>query len=334
MEPNILLCGFGAFGQQHAIAWNIVAPKARLLVADVNPVARALALKSGCNEEDVAESYEDLISRADIMDIVTPSESHYSLALAALRKKLPTLIEKPAVKYIREAEELDALAKSSNTPVQVQFVLRAHPLVIKAKELLLNGKIGRLVAMDGIFTGWKRMRPDASILENDGVHMLDLMQFFADSEQGNFEISGDRLLGGKTPETIHLRLHYPDSVIAYLRLGIMFGGKQPDAYLAGSLTKKVLTLIGDQGSIEIDFNDSVIEVTKINYKETNGGFTPMVESIKTTRCPNITPVLLLTECFKRFLLTVENRADVICDLKQGAIQITGLLEKARVQLAK
>ena len=98
MEPNILLCGFGAFGQQHASAWRIVAPKACLLVADVNPVARTLALKSGCKEEDVVENYEDLISRADIMDIVTPSESHYSLAIAALGKKLPTLIEKTTVK--------------------------------------------------------------------------------------------------------------------------------------------------------------------------------------------------------------------------------------------
>ena len=333
MERNILLCGFGAFGQQHAAAWRSVSPKSRLLLADTNPKARNLALKMGFAEEDICGNYKDLICKADIVDIATASDSHYSIAVESLRSKIPTLIEKPAVKVLNEAKILCELSENNCPPVQIQFLLRAHPLVIESKKILKSGEIGRLLALDGIFTGWKRMRPDSNILENDGVHMLDLMRFFVGVKPDKFDVVGDKLLGGRVPETIHLRLDYPKQVKGYLRLGILFGGKQSDPYLAGSLTKKQLTLMGDKGSIELDFNENTMEVTNVEYKKTIGGFTPSVNGVRARRCPNITPVTLLEQCFENFLMAIERKAPVMCDLKEGAVEITELLETAGAYLA-
>ena len=72
------------------------------------------------------------------------------------------------MKVLNEAKILSELSENNCPPVQIQFLLRAHPLVIESKKILKSGEIGRLLALDGIFTGWKRMRPDSSILENDG----------------------------------------------------------------------------------------------------------------------------------------------------------------------
>jgi predicted dehydrogenase len=177
--PTVLLCGFGAFGRQHAQAWREMTRNLRLLVADPSEAAREAAIESGCAVDDVASDAADLITRASVVDIVSTSHDHYRLARAALDAGKPVIIEKPAVKTVAEAEDLDTLARAGGLPAQVQFVLRAHPLVIKAHKLLSDGAIGRLVAMDAVFTGWKRMRPDATLLENDGVHMLDLMRLFA-----------------------------------------------------------------------------------------------------------------------------------------------------------
>ena len=139
MQHNILLCGFGAFGQHHAIAWRSVSPKSRLLLADKHPLARDLALRTGFKKEDICEDYRDLISKADIVDVATASDSHYPIALEALRAKIPTIIEKPAVKTLEEAKTLDELSQNNGLPVQTQFLLRAHPLVIEAKKILKNG---------------------------------------------------------------------------------------------------------------------------------------------------------------------------------------------------
>ena len=217
-------------------------------------------------------------------------------------------------------------------PVQVQFVLRANPHVNMAQEVIAEGTIGRLVAMDGIFTGWKRMRPDASILENDGVHMLDLMRFFAKAPPDNFDVVADNLLNGPVPETVHLTLNFPGSIKGWLRLGVAFGGKQKDAYTAGSLTTKKLQLIGESGTIDLDFNDDAMEIAEITFHASAGGFSPEIRSLRSTRHPNITPVYLLTECFKQFLLALDQNKNVICDLNQGATEITQILEEARGRL--
>jgi predicted dehydrogenase len=330
----VLLCGYGAFGQQHGEAWRQAAPGLRLRVADPREAARTAAREAGCAPEDIAANAEDLIAGSDIVDIVTTSDDHYWLARAALDAGKPVLIEKPAVKTLAEAEDLCAIATAARLPAQVQFVLRAHPLVIRSQRLLAEGRIGRLVGMDAVFTGWKRMRPDASLLENDGVHMLDLMRLFAGAAPEKFTVTGDHLLGGQIPETVHLRLGYPGGARGYLRLGIMFGGKQSDAYLAGSLTTKTLTLIGDQGSIGLDFNGDTMDITGITYRVTEGGHTPTIGAMQQERVVNITPVVLLGECFRQFLGAVAGEGAVLCDLQQGAVEITRLLERARADLAK
>jgi predicted dehydrogenase len=333
VSPTVLLCGFGAFGRQHAQAWREAAPDMRLLVADPGKAAQAAAREAGCAVEDIAARPEDLISRADLVDIVTTSHEHYRLARAALDAGKPVIIEKPAVKTVDEAEDLAARAAGQGIPAQVQFVLRAHPLVIRAGRLLADGAIGRLVGMDAVFTGWKRMRADATLLENDGVHMLDLMRLFAGAAPDSFEVTGDRLLGGPIPETVHARLGYPGGARGYLRLGIMFGGKQPDAYLAGSLTTKTLALIGDAGSIAFDFNADTMDLTDISYRATEGGHTPTIGAMRQERVVNITPVVLLAECFRRFLGAMAGTDAVLCDLDQGAVEMTRLLERAREDLA-
>ena len=333
MSSTVLLCGFGAFGRQHARAWREAVPGMRLLVADPGEAARAAAREAGCASEDIAEKAEDLIPRSDLVDIVTTSHEHYRLARAALDAGKPVIIEKPAVKTLSEAEDLAARATAGKLAAQVQFVLRAHPLVLKARQLVTEGAIGRLVGMDAVFTGWKRMRPDATLLENDGVHMLDLMRLFAGTAPESFEVTGDRLLGGPIPETVHARLGYRGGVKGYLRVGIMFGGKQPDAYLAGSLTTKTLTLIGDEGSIALDFNADTMDVTEISYRATEGGHTPTIGAMYQERVVNVTPGVLLVECFRRFMGAIAENQPVLCDLEQGAVEMTRLLEHAREDLA-
>ena len=242
------------------------------------------------------------------------------------------MIEKPAVKSIEEAKFLKYTSEEIGVPVQIQFVLRAHPLVLLAQEVISAGTIGRLVAMDGVFTGWKRMRPDASILENDGVHMLDLMRLFAKAPPDDFNVSAESLLGGSVPETMHLKLMFPNEIKAWLKLGVTFGGKQKDAYTAGSLTTKSLKLIGESGSIDLDFNEDVMEVAEVAFHPSAGGFTPEIKRLQSTRYPNVTPVSLLTECFTQFLQALDGKQEVLCNLEQGAVEITQVLEEARRRL--
>ena len=83
---------------------------------------------------------------------------------------------------------------------------------------------------------------------------------------------------------------------------------------------------------DLDFNEDVMEVAEVAFHPSVGGFTPEIKRLKSTRYPNVTPVSLLTECFTQFLRALEGKQEVLCNLEEGAVEITQVLEEARRRL--
>ncbi len=72
-------------------------------------------------------SIDDLIEEVDVVDIVTPTLSHFECANSALRKFRHVFIEKPVVTTPAEALELIRIAEEANVKVQVGHVERFNP---------------------------------------------------------------------------------------------------------------------------------------------------------------------------------------------------------------
>ena len=68
------------------------------------------------------KSMEALICAVDVVDIVTPTSSHYGYAIQALSKSKHLFIEKPVTNTVAEAEELIRLAREAGVKVQVGHV--------------------------------------------------------------------------------------------------------------------------------------------------------------------------------------------------------------------
>ena len=72
-------------------------------------------------------SYSDLINHCDIVDIVTPTGTHYRLASEALTSGKHVFIEKPVCATMEEARELLQMAGERGLKVQVGHVERFNP---------------------------------------------------------------------------------------------------------------------------------------------------------------------------------------------------------------
>lgn len=79
---------------------------------------------------------DDLIDDTDVLDIVTPTISHYECALKAMKKSKHVFIEKPLSNTIDEAKEMIALAQEANVKVQVGHVERFNPAFTAAKSYI------------------------------------------------------------------------------------------------------------------------------------------------------------------------------------------------------
>jgi len=97
-------------------------------------------------------TYEELLDDPQIEAIYNPlpNHLHVPLTLAAAAKGKHVLCEKPIALNAREAEGLRAAA--ANVLIAEAFMVRFHPQWLKARELLRNGKIGRPVAVQVLFS--------------------------------------------------------------------------------------------------------------------------------------------------------------------------------------
>ena len=87
---------------------------------DANPeVCETVSAEFGI---DAFFSIEDLISHVDVVDIVTPTVSHFECASLSLKKFKHVFIEKPIVTTPDEAHALMEIARDANVKVQVGHV--------------------------------------------------------------------------------------------------------------------------------------------------------------------------------------------------------------------
>ncbi|MGQ2904561.1 MAG: Gfo/Idh/MocA family protein [Neoaquamicrobium sediminum] len=322
---SVLICGFGAFGALHAKAWRVCDPSVRLMVSDPSEAARGEAIASGVEPVAVDEDPATLMPQADIVDVVAPPAYHLPLALQALSLGKPVLLEKPAVRSLGEAQ---ALVQAAGTvPVQIGLVLRCHPLVRRARDLLAAGAIGKLLLMEGDFSGWKRMRADSSLIENDGVHFIDLMRHFAGAPVSAVDAVFARHLEPAVVDDIRIDLAFGNGIEGRLRLGVLAGGLAEDGFVPGAMTSKSLRLVGSTGNLVLDFNANRLFHGTVEYRRSPGGFDVMPQGLTSEAAIGVTPVSLLARSFAIFGTALDGGGPVMCDLHEGALEMARVIER-------
>jgi predicted dehydrogenase len=123
----------------------------------------------------------------DAVVIVTPDDTHYQIAMPALKRGMHVLCEKPLAISLDQAEELAATASESCVTHMMLFTWRWVPLFTELKSRIDQGDIGRPVAArmsylaGGAFRSNYCWRNDATrcngTLGDFGSHLIDLVHW-------------------------------------------------------------------------------------------------------------------------------------------------------------
>src|SRR5919109_3420936 len=151
-QLNIGLVGYGFMGRTHSNAFR-QAP--RFFDLPYKPVLKAVAARNEDRVKKFAanwgyESYETdwrtLIDRKDIdvIDIASPNDTHREIAVAAARAGKMVMCEKPLGRNAAEAEAMVAAVESAGVPNTVWYNYRRVPAVTMIKQLIDEGKLGRI----------------------------------------------------------------------------------------------------------------------------------------------------------------------------------------------
>src|SRR6202142_802303 len=149
---NIGLIGYGFMGKAHSNAYANVShffdlelePARKAVCGRDRDKAKVFAGKWGY--ESVETDWRKLIDRKDIdlIDICTPNNTHLEMALAAAANGKMILCEKPLAMNGPEALKMVEAVEKAKVPNMVWYNYRRVPAVTFAKQLIDEGKLGRI----------------------------------------------------------------------------------------------------------------------------------------------------------------------------------------------
>ena len=153
-RTRIAVAGAGLIGLAHVGVVRASATCALSAIVDPAPAAEAVAAKSGV---PLFRSLAELIAkdRPDGVILATPNQLHVEHALKCIDAGLPMLLEKPIASTVAEGERLVKAADETGAKILIGHHRAHSPIMAKAKEVVEQGTLGRLVAVMGSATFFK-----------------------------------------------------------------------------------------------------------------------------------------------------------------------------------
>lgn len=190
-------------------------------------------------------SADELIEACDVIDIVTPTISHYEYASRALKKSKHLFVEKPLTQTIEEAKSLMGLAKEANVKVQVGHVERFNPAFIAARPYCSSPmfiEAHRLAQFNPRGT-------DVSVVLDLMIHDIDIILSLVRSNIKRISASGVAVVSD-TPDIANARIEFDNGCVANLtasRISMKNMRKsrffQKDAYISVDFLEKKVDVI-------------------------------------------------------------------------------------------
>ena len=268
------------------------------------------------NGQRVAEEFkyryfdqlDALMDAVDVVDIVTPTLSHYNCAIKAITKGKHIFIEKPITNTIEEAEHIHLLVSENNLRGQVGHVERFNPAFKAIKSEIKNPmfiETHRLAEFNPRGT-------DVPVVLDLMIHDIDIILSVVKSPVLSVHASGVSVIS-ETPDIANARIEFENGCVANLtasRISLKNMRKsrffQKDAY------------------ISVDFLDKKVEVVKMkDAPEHPGDFDMVLQNAEGKskqiyfKNPEITPNNAILDELETFADAIEGNTKPIVTLRDG-----------------
>lgn len=255
------------------------------------------------------EQLDELINSVDVVDIVTPTLSHYNCAIKAISRGKHIFIEKPITNTLEEAEHIRLLVSENNLRGQVGHVERFNPAFKAIRSEIKNPmfiECHRLAEFNPRGT-------DVPVVLDLMIHDIDIILSVVQSPVISIQANGVSVIS-ETPDIANARIEFENGCIANLtasRISLKNMRKsrffQKDAY------------------ISVDFLEKKTEVVKMkNAPKNPGDFDMILQNAEGQKKqiyfenPNIVPNNAILDELETFAEAIKNNTKPIVTLRDGA----------------
>ena len=180
-------------------------------------------------------SFSEVLSdpSVDAVVIATPAEKHYTLAREALLAGKHVFVEKPLALEVTEGEELIALAKKTDKTLMVGHILEYHPAVLKLKELIDSGELGRIYYIYSNRLNLGKVRTEENILWSFAPHDISVLLMLLEEMPTSVTALGGCYLHHDIADVTISTLSFPSDVKAHIFVSWLHPYKEQKLVVVG-----------------------------------------------------------------------------------------------------
>jgi UDP-2-acetamido-3-amino-2,3-dideoxy-glucuronate N-acetyltransferase len=251
--------------------------------------------------------------------VATPAETHYPIARQALLAGKDVYVEKPLALRVEDAQELKELADQQDRILMVGHLLLYHPAIVKMKEMIQSGEIGRIYHIYSHRLNLGKVRQEENALWSFAPHDISVILYFLDKTPDKVSCQGGMFLQPKIHDVTLTSLEFADNQMAHIHVSWLHPFKEHRLVVIGS--KKMLV-----------FEDSVSE-NKLRLYDTGIDWTegePIPRKNEWENVPYPSSEPLKAEC-KHFLKSISDRSQPLTDGQNG-VDVLQVLDAAQQSL--
>ena len=240
--------GAGAMGKNHI---RIYSEMPGVELAGISDIDKDLV--EGLAQEYDTQAFTDynelLKLGLDAVSIVVPTKLHRQVAVECIRAGANVLVEKPIADSVENAQAIIDAAKEQGKVVMVGHIERFNPAVIRLKEIIDSGLLGKIVSISTTRVGPYNPRiRDVGVILDIGVHDIDIIScLYGKHVNQVYAVAGADIHSFEDHATIHMRFDHE------------FSGLVEVNWLTPHKVRK-LTALGVEGVAYLDYMDQTVEL--------------------------------------------------------------------------
>ncbi|MFP3982450.1 MAG: Gfo/Idh/MocA family protein [Desulfurivibrionaceae bacterium] len=173
----------------------------------------------------------------DGVALATPAATHASLTRDALLAGKDVFVEKPLCLSVQEGGELVELAREKNRILMVGHILWYHPAVLKLKELIDSGRLGRVQYIYSNRLNMGRIKQEENVLWSLAPHDISVILGLTREMPESVRAQGGNFSHQKVADTSVTLLNFASGIRAYIFVSRLHPFKE-----------QKLVIVGDRGT--------------------------------------------------------------------------------------
>lgn len=314
---KFLIAGLGSIGRRHFRNLIALGEKDIILLRTRKATLPDEELAGYPVETDLQEALKK--HKPDAVIVSNPTAFHLDAAIPAAETGCAILLEKPISNSIERLAQLEEAVKKSGSKVLVAFQFRFHPGMLRAKQLIEAGEIGRIVSAHVHFGEylpawhpWEDYRKGYAARADMGggvvltqCHSLDYLPWLAGKVEAAWGFTGKLSdLEVDVEDTAKIGLRFAGGALGSLHLDY---NRQPPEH--------TLEIVGTKGTLKWDLADGATRIYRAEKKDWE--VYPLPDGWERN--------VMFMEQMKHFVAVVRGDAEPACTLKDG-IRVQQLVE--------